>query len=242
MRLKVRPGILEIAPYVGGEASCPASPGPIEAVLQREPAGPQPEGDRGLSRGGGRAAPLSRRRASESCARRSRRRFGLEADRIVCGAGSDELICLLTRAYAGPGDEVLFSRHGFLMYPLSRARRRGHAGGRAGEGLRHRCRRAAGAVTPATRIVFLANPNNPTGSYLPAAQLRGCAGACRSDVLLVIDAAYAEYVDAANYEAGVELVRAGRQRRHAAHLLEDLRPGAACASAGPICPPASPTC
>src|SRR5262249_51826083 len=129
-------------------------------------------------------------------------------DQIVCGAGSDELISLLVRAYSGPGDEVLYSQYGFLMYPIA-AKGAGASPVTAPER-----NYTAGVdallarVTPRTRVVLLANPNNPTGSLLPAAEVRRLHAGLPKDVLLVIDAAYAEYVDRADYEDGAALAGA----------------------------------
>jgi len=135
-------------------------------------------------------------------------RHGLEASRIVCGAGSDELIALLVRAFAGEGDEVLHSQHGFLMYALA-ARAAGAMPVAAPEtALTADVAALLAAVTPRTRIVFLANPNNPTGTCLPAAELERLHRGLPSDVLLVIDAAYAEYVTRSDYAAGEALVEA----------------------------------
>ena len=118
MALQLRPGIAEIAPYVGGEASLPGVAEPAKLSSNENPLGPSPKAIAAF-----REASLDLHRYPDGGAERLRaglaRRFGLEAEQIVCGNGSDELIALLTRAYAGPGDEVLFSRHGFLMYRLS---------------------------------------------------------------------------------------------------------------------------
>jgi histidinol-phosphate aminotransferase len=133
---------------------------------------------------------------------------GLDAGRVVCGAGSDELIALLVRAYAGPGDEVLFSAHGFLMYPIA-ARSAGATPVAAPErDLTADVDALLERVGPSTRLVFLANPNNPTGSYLPAAEVARLHAALPRDVILVLDAAYAEYVEASDYEDGARVVEA----------------------------------
>ncbi|MGQ3030472.1 MAG: pyridoxal phosphate-dependent aminotransferase, partial [Ferrovibrionaceae bacterium] len=130
----------------------------------------------------------------------------IPADRIVVGNGSDELIGLLVRAFAGPGDEVLFSRHGFLMYAIS-ARTAGAEPVMAPEiDYRTDIEALLAAVTPRTRIVFVTNPNNPTGSYVTAAELRSLRDRLPADVLMVVDAAYAEYVSRNDYSAGMELV------------------------------------
>ncbi|MBY0431166.1 MAG: aminotransferase class I/II-fold pyridoxal phosphate-dependent enzyme, partial [Rhodospirillales bacterium] len=135
--------------------------------------------------------------------------YGLDAGRIVCGAGSDELLGMLCRAYAGPGDEVLYSRHGFLMYPIA-AKSCGAVPVAADEtGLTANVDNLLAKVGERTKIVFLANPNNPTGTFLPAEEVKRLRDGLPAHVLLVIDAAYAEFVTRNDYSAGVELVEAG---------------------------------
>ena len=132
---------------------------------------------------------------------------GLEADKIVCGAGSDELISLLLRSYAGVGDEVLYSQHGFLMYPIG-AKAVGATPVSAPEkGLRTDIDSLLSHVTEKTKLLFLANPNNPTGSYITRDELRSLREQLRDDVLLIIDSAYAEFVEEDDYTAGEDLVR-----------------------------------
>ena len=162
-----RPGILEIVPYVGGKSaappaasrwpSCPRNesplgPSPQAVAAYRELAGELHRYPDGGSRG---AAPGDRRGATISI-----------PSSIVCGAGSDELIGLLVRAYAGPGDEVLYSRHGFLMYPLAALAAGAHPVAAPERALKADVDALLAQVTSRTRLVFLANPNNPTGSYL----------------------------------------------------------------------------
>jgi histidinol-phosphate aminotransferase len=208
MTLTVRPGILDIAPYVGGEAGLAGQQKVIRLASNENPLGPSPgavEAYRKL------ATQLHRYPDGGSVKLREAigRRFGLEPARLVCGAGSDELIGLLMRAYAGPGDEVVYSRHGFLMYPIA-AKSVGATPVAAPEkNLTADVDALLAAVSPKTRIVFLANPNNPTGSYLPAEEVARLRRSLRADILLVIDAAYAEYVTRNDYEAGVGLVDGG---------------------------------
>lgn len=134
----------------------------------------------------------------------------LDPARIVCGAGSDELITLLIRAYAGPGDEVLYSRHGFLMYPIT-ARTVGAEPVAAPESdLKTDVDQMLAHVSERTKIVFVANPNNPTGSWIPARELARLRAGLPEHVLLVLDSAYAEYVEADGYDDGRRLVEAGR--------------------------------
>jgi histidinol-phosphate aminotransferase len=205
--LKVRPGILDIEPYKGGESSVRGVARVIKLSSNESPLGPSPRAVAAIAA----SAPEAHRYpdgASEALRQALARQHGLDAQRIVCGAGSDELITLLTRAYAGPGDEVLFSAHGFLMYPLS-AKAVGAKPVAAPEtGLKADVDALLARVTPKTRILFLANPNNPTGSYLDTESLARLHAGLPDDVLLVIDAAYAEYVSRNDYSAGVELVEA----------------------------------
>ena len=130
---------------------------------------------------------------------------GIAADRIVCGDGSDELLHLLGMAYAAPGDEVLYSQHGFVVYPMV-----AHAAGAtpvqsAERGCVVDVDAMQAKVTPRTRIVFVANPNS-TGSYLPESEIARLHAGLPPHVLLVLDAAYAEFAEMPDYDAGIRLV------------------------------------
>ena len=203
-----RPGILDIAPYVGGEAR--AAPNP---TLGRPIRLASNEGALGVSRQAATAyqslsGELHRYPDGAATALRTAigRRYGLDPARIVCGAGSDEIISLLINAYAGPGDEVLHSAHGFLMYAIS-ARAAGATPVRAPEkALRADVDALLARVTPRTRLLFLANPNNPTGSFLTPDDLERLHRGLPRNVVLVIDAAYAEYIARNDYASGADLV------------------------------------
>ena len=137
------------------------------------------------------------------------RRYGLDSNRIVCGAGSDEVLYLLGRSYAGPGDEILFHEHAFIMYYLITLGI-GATPVKAPEvDLTAHVDSMLEAVTERTRVVFIANPNNPTGSYIPTDELKRLRAELREDILLVVDAAYAEYITRNDYSAGADLVDAG---------------------------------
>ncbi len=126
--------------------------------------------------------------------------------RIVCGNGSDELLHLIGQCYCRPGDEVLFSEHGFLVYPIV-ARAASAIPVTAPEtGYTASVDAFIARLTAKTRVVFIANPNNPTGTYLPASEVRRLHAALSPETILVIDAAYAEYVRRNDYESGIELV------------------------------------
>ena len=199
-----RPGILEIVPYVGGKSGAPGDRPVAKLSSNESPLGPSPVAAaayRDL------AGELHRYPDGGSSKLRQAiaRRHNLDPDLVVCGAGSDELIGLLVRAYAGPGDEVLYSRHGFLMYPLAALAAGAHPVAAPEKELRADVDALLEHVTSRTRLLFIANPNNPTGSYLTGAELRRLHEGLPADVILVIDAAYAEYAEAPDYDSGLEL-------------------------------------
>lgn len=202
---KPRPGVLDIEAYVPGEAQLPGGLKPIKLSSNETPLGPSPKAIEAFA---ATAADLERYPDGQADELRGAiaRRFGLDAKRIVCGAGSDELISLIAYAYLGPGDEGIFTEHGFLLYRIAIL-----AAGAAPvvvpeKNLKADVDSILAHVTPRTRVVFLANPNNPTGTYLPIEEVRRLRAGLPPAVLLVLDAAYAEYVRRNDYEAGLELV------------------------------------
>ncbi len=134
------------------------------------------------------------------------KRFDLNADNIICGAGSDELLTFITRIFAGPDDEIIYSQHGFLMYKINAM----HVGATPisvkEKNLTTDVDAILNAINDKTRIVFIANPNNPTGSYISNDEMLRLANGLPDNVILVIDAAYAEYVSNADYADGSKLV------------------------------------
>jgi histidinol-phosphate aminotransferase len=136
-------------------------------------------------------------------------RFGLDPARIVCGAGSDDLIYQLCLAYGGTGTELVMSEHGFSIYEIAGQ----YAGCRVRKAPERRLTADVDAllaqVSGATRLLFLANPNNPTGTMLPRAEVERLRAGLPPEVLLVLDGAYAEYVERPDYEAGAALVDSG---------------------------------
>ncbi len=207
MSLAVRPGILDIAAYVPGEHSLPGS-GPVYKMSSNEsPLGISPKA-RDAYRNI--CDDLHRYPDGGATAMREALAATIDADpsQIVCGAGSDEILQLLTRAYAGPGDEVLYSQHGFLVYPISAQSVGAKPVAAPEKNLRTDVDALLAHVTPNTKICFVAEPNNPTGSYIGGAELKRLRDGLPANVLLVIDAAYSEYVDRADYSDGTDLVKA----------------------------------
>lgn len=202
-----RPGVLDIKPYVGGESDAPGANRVFKLSSNENPHGPSARAREAylaaaetleLYPDGGHAA--LRRAIAEV--------HGLEAERLTCGAGSDELIALLCKAYAGPGDEVLFSAHGFLMYRLSAMAAGATPVAAPERDLTADVDAMIARLGSSTRLVFLANPNNPTGTLIGEAEVARLAAALPPQALLVLDSAYAEYVRVPGYDAGAVLVKA----------------------------------
>jgi histidinol-phosphate aminotransferase len=200
-----RPGILDIEPYVPGESRLPAGKKPIKLSSNETPLGPSPKAVAAYKAA---AASLERYPDGASTDLRAAiaARYGLNAARIVCGAGSDELLNLLAHAYLGAGDEAIFTEHGFLVYRIVVLANGAKPVVAREKNLRADIAEILKRVTPRTKIVFLANPNNPTGTYISIDEVRELRAKLPAHVILVLDAAYAEYVQRNDYEAGIELV------------------------------------
>jgi histidinol-phosphate aminotransferase len=204
VRPQPRAAILEIDPYVPGKSRVAGLDKVHKLSSNESPLGPSP---RAIEAVKALAEKLELYPDGASTALREAigRRYGLDPSLIICGNGSDELLALLAHVFLHPGEEGLYSQYGFLTYPI--------------------CIRAAGGipvvaeetdrtvsvdallekVSARTKIVFLANPNNPTGTYVPFSEVKRLHEGLPPHTLLVIDAAYAEYVTRNDYAAGLEL-------------------------------------
>ena len=200
-----RPGVLDIAPYVPGKSTAPGVAKVFKLSSNETPLGPSPKAIAAYK-----AAAAKLEDYPDGAVTELRvaigRTFGLDPERIVCGAGSDDLLNLLTHAYLRDGDEVIYSAHGFLMYPIYALGHGGKAIAVPEKNLTADIDAILAAVTARTRLVFIANPNNPTGTYVPFDEIKRLQQKLPSNVILVLDAAYAEYVQRNDYEAGIELV------------------------------------
>jgi histidinol-phosphate aminotransferase len=198
-------GILEINAYVPGESSVPGGVTPIKLSSNETPLGPSPKA---IAAYKAEASQLDRYPDGDATALRVAigKLYGLDPKRIVCGAGSDELINLIAHAYVGPGEEAVYSEHGFLMYKIATLSSGGKPVPVPENSYRADVDAMLARVSPRTKIVFLANPNNPTGTYLPHEEVRRLHKGLPSQTLLLLDAAYCEYVRRNDYEAGLELV------------------------------------
>lgn len=203
-RPQPKPGILDIAAYVPGKS------GAKGAKVHKLSSNESPIGSSQKAVDAYRAAAQTLELYPDGAATVLRAaiagRFGLKAENIVCGAGSDELLQLIAHAYLSPGDEAIYSQYGFLVYPIAIQSNGATAVVAPEKDYLADVDAILARLTPRTRIVFLANPNNPTGRYLPFSEVKRLHAGLPGEVLLVLDAAYAEYVRANDYEAGIELV------------------------------------
>ncbi len=206
-RPEPNPGILDIAAYVPGKSGAPDGIECVKLSSNESPLGASKIAIGALDRI---STNLHEYPDPTSATLRKAiaKVHGLNPDNIICGAGSDEILSMIANAYLGPGDEAIYTEHGFLMYPIIiRA-----AGAKCVVASELDCQANVDTIlsclSERTKIIFLANPNNPTGTYLPINELRRLHAGLPSHVLLVIDAAYAEYVQRNDYEAGIELVSA----------------------------------
>lgn len=203
--LTPRPGIMKIAPYVPGKDSIDGKETIAKLSSNEGALGPSPKAMAAYAKA---ASELHRYPDGDTARLRKAlgRHYGLDPARIVCGAGSDEILNLLVRAYCGPGDELLYSQYGFLMYAINALGVGATPVAAPAKGFGSDIDAMLAAVTDKTRIVCLANPNNPTGTYVSKDDVRRLHAGLPKNVLLIIDAAYAEYVSRNDYESGVELV------------------------------------
>ncbi|MFA9200343.1 MAG: histidinol-phosphate transaminase [Cypionkella sp.] len=203
---KMKPWIEAIRAYVPGKAAGADGRPLVKLSANENPLGTSPAALAALAD----AAPPARYPDPDSTALRAAigARHGIDPARIVCGTGSDELLHLAANAFAGPDDEVLFPRYSFAVYEIA-ARKCGAAPVESADA-DYGCDVDAllGAVTARTRVVFLANPNNPTGSFLPAGEVARLHAGLPPDVLFVLDQAYAEYLAPEDDDRGLALAAA----------------------------------
>jgi histidinol-phosphate aminotransferase len=204
-RPQPRPGVLDISPYVPGKSSAPGVAKVFKLSSNETPLGPSPKAIAAYNEIGKHledypdgAATALREAIGQA--------FGLDPDRIVCGAGSDDILNLIARAYLKDGDEAIHATHGFLVYPIATIGAGAKPVVAPETDYTANVDHLLAAVTEKTKVVFLANPNNPTGTYIPFDEVKRLHRGLPPHVLLVLDAAYAEYVERNDYESGLELV------------------------------------
>jgi histidinol-phosphate aminotransferase len=204
-RPQPRPGVLTIDPYVPGKSTAPGVARVFKLSSNETPLGPSPKA---LAAYRAVAGHLQDYPDGAATALREAigRAFGLDPNRIVCGAGSDDLLNLIGDAYLSDGDEAIYTTHGFLIYPIVTLGSGATPVVAAEKNHTADVDAMIAALSERTKVVFLANPNNPTGTYVPFDEIKRLHRALPPHVLLVLDAAYADYVRRNDYEAGIELV------------------------------------
>jgi histidinol-phosphate aminotransferase len=204
-RPQPRPGVLAIDPYVPGRSAAPGLERVFKLSSNETPLGPSPKAVAAY-----RALADQLQDYPDGAASALReaigQAYGLDPDRIVCGSGSDDLLNLLADAYLRDGDEAVHTTHAFLVYPIATLGSGAKPVVAAEKDFTADVDAMLAAVSERTRVVFLANPNNPTGTYVPFDEVKRLHRGLPPHVLLVLDAAYAEYVRRNDYEAGIELV------------------------------------
>ncbi len=201
---KALPSILEIEPYRPGESKIVGVAHPVKLASNENPFGASPKAQAAFKEAAANLALYpdgSARALREAIAAR----YGLDPARIVCGAGSDEIFFMIGRGYLGLGDEMVQSQYAFSIYKIVAQQSAAVVKTAKNDGYKADVDAILAEVTPRTRVVWLDNPNNPTGTYLPFSEVRRLHAALPGDVLLVIDAAYAEYVKRNDYSSGLEL-------------------------------------
>ena len=201
---QARAGVLAIDAYVPGRSAVATTAKVHKLSSNESPLGPSPrakEAYRRIADDLGHYPDGSATQLREAIGTR----YGLDPARIICGNGSDDLISLLAHAYLGPGDEGIYTTHGFLIYRIAVLAAGGTPVVAPETNYTADVDAILAAVTARTKIVFLANPNTPTGTYLRFEEIKRLAAALPRHVVLVIDAAYAEYVTRNDYSPGLEL-------------------------------------
>ena len=202
--LKMRPRVAEIDAYVAGESEIPGRSKIYKLSSNENPFGASEAAVAAYKTAAG---LLNRYPPSDhsSLKRAIEEVHGLDRASLICGAGSDEILGLLCRAFAGPGCEVVHTAHAFLMYRIL-AQTSGAEPVEVEEPERRTDVDAIlAAVSDRTRLVFIANPSNPTGAMVSESQLSRLAENLPEQAILVLDGAYAEYAD--DFDGGAELVR-----------------------------------
>ena len=198
------PGILDIAAYVPGRDKAASDVATVKLSSNETPLGPSPSAIEAF-RGAASALALYPDGAAHELKAAIAEVHGLNSERIIVGNGSDEILGLACQCFLGPGDEGIHTEHGFLVYNIQIKAAGATPVVVPETNLTADVDAILDAVTERTRVVFLANPNNPTGTYLPHDEVRRLHGGLRPDILLVLDGAYAEYVRRNDYSGGMEL-------------------------------------
>ncbi len=200
-----QPGIMEIALYQSGASHVEGQTNILKLSSNENPLGPSDAAKEAIRLA---AHDMHRYPSTDHTSLRTAigEVWGVDPDRVICGVGSDEVIHFLCQCYAGTGDEVIHTEHGFAMYRISTL-----AAGATPVEVKEKDRvtdvdAILEACTDKTKLVFIANPNNPTSTMIGERELARLADGLPSQAILVLDGAYAEFVE--DYDAGLAVVEA----------------------------------
>lgn len=207
MTIAPKPGVLDISVYVPGRSEAAGAARTYKLSSNESPFGPSPKAVAAYE-GAEPVLGIYPEGTSRILREAIAAHFGVSADRIVCGNGSDEILHLIANCYVRPGDEVVFSEHAFSLYKIATFENSATPVEVPEPKLVFDVDGVLKRVSERTRMVFIANPNNPTGTYVTASEMRRLQAGLPKTSILVIDAAYAEYVRKSDYDAGIELVNA----------------------------------
>jgi histidinol-phosphate aminotransferase len=207
MTIAPKPGVLDISVYVPGRSEAAGAKRTFKLSSNASPFGPSPKAATAFE-GAETVLGVYPEGTSRLLREAIGAHFKLDPDRIVCGNGSDEILHLVANCYVRPGDEVIFSEHSFSLYKIATHENSATPVEVPEPKLVFDVDGTLKRVNERTRMVFIANPNNPTGTYVSASEMRRLHAGLPKTALLVIDAAYAEYVAKSDYEPGIELVNA----------------------------------
>jgi histidinol-phosphate aminotransferase len=231
-----RPGILDIQAYQAGESKIPGKSKIIKLASNESPLGASPQVAAAITAGFDSLHlypdPMATELREALAAAND-----VPAAQILCTNGSEQVLHLLARTFAGPGDEVIYSQYGFIAYPIAIKAAGAAPVVAAEENYTTVVDNILKAVSPRTKLIFLANPNNPTGTYLPDSEIRRLHAALPENVLLVLDEAYAEYVTAEDYQSGFHLLREGAQNVVVSRTFSKIYGLAATRVGWTVCPP-----
>jgi histidinol-phosphate aminotransferase len=201
---RAKPWILEIAPYVPGRSTTDSGVKAVKLSSNENPLGTSPKARAAFLSAAGqleRYPDASGTELREALAER----YGLDPARIIYGNGSDEVLHLAAGAFAGPGDEIVYVNYGFSVYPIATRRVGATPVVAPDKDYATDVDAILACLTDKTRIVYVANPNNPTGTYASREEIKRLHAGLPEHVLLVLDHAYAEYIEGEIDDGGMAL-------------------------------------
>ena len=201
-----KPIKFEVERYIGGLDQFKKIDSPIKLSANESALGPSPKAIRAFENDKGK---IFKYPESDSNALRDvlSEKFNIDPKRIICGSGSDQIFDLTCHLFLEPGDEVIVTEFGFIMYRIYASLHKAKVVLAKEKDFKASVEEILKKVTGKTKIVFIANPNNPTGTYLSKGEMINLRQKLRSDILLVVDDAYFEFLDKDDFTSGLDLFK-----------------------------------